>query len=72
MSSTVEGVGKCSKPEVEVGVQHVTCTEDAAAYVALGSGDGSEHGCWPAVFSEAPEGAKAAVDSEGGVRRFVG
>lgn len=35
MSSTVEGNGKCSKPEVEVGVQHVTCTEDAAAFVAL-------------------------------------
>ncbi|MBA0766534.1 hypothetical protein Gotri_015566 [Gossypium trilobum] len=35
MSSTVEGTGKCSKPEVEVGVHHVTCTEDAAAFVAL-------------------------------------
>ncbi|PIN16208.1 hypothetical protein CDL12_11142 [Handroanthus impetiginosus] len=35
MSSTVEGEGKCSKPEVEVGVQHVSCTEDAAAFVAL-------------------------------------
>ncbi|CAK9167876.1 unnamed protein product [Ilex paraguariensis] len=35
MSSTVEGAGRCSKPEVEVGVQHVTCTEDAAAFVAL-------------------------------------
>ncbi|XP_022748635.1 uncharacterized protein LOC111298174 [Durio zibethinus] len=35
MSSTVEGVGKCSKPEVEVGVQQVTCTEDAAVFVAL-------------------------------------
>lgn len=35
MSSKVEGVGKRSKPEVEIGVQHVTCTEDAAAYVAL-------------------------------------
>lgn len=35
MSATVEGGGKCSKPEVEVGVQHVTCTEDAAAFVAL-------------------------------------
>lgn len=35
MSSTVEGVGKKSKPEVEVGVQHVTCSEDAAAFVAL-------------------------------------
>ncbi|XP_007041415.2 PREDICTED: uncharacterized protein LOC18607278 [Theobroma cacao] len=35
MSSTVEGAGKCSKPEVEVGVQHVTCTEDAAVFVAL-------------------------------------
>ncbi|GMI74390.1 hypothetical protein like AT3G19680 [Hibiscus trionum] len=35
MSSTVEGVGKSSKPGVEVGVQHVTCTEDAAAFVAL-------------------------------------
>ncbi|CAO2817716.1 unnamed protein product [Amaranthus hypochondriacus] len=35
MSALVEGEGKCSKPTVEVGVQHVTCTEDAAAYVAL-------------------------------------
>ncbi|KAL3515396.1 hypothetical protein ACH5RR_022298 [Cinchona calisaya] len=35
MSSTIEGDGKCSKPEVEIGVQHVTCTEDAAAFVAL-------------------------------------
>ncbi|KAE8721833.1 hypothetical protein F3Y22_tig00015095pilonHSYRG00007 [Hibiscus syriacus] len=35
MSSMVEGVGKCSEPEVEVGVNHVTCTEDAAAFVAL-------------------------------------
>ncbi|KAJ4962182.1 hypothetical protein NE237_022121 [Protea cynaroides] len=35
MSSRVEGEGKCSKPTVEVSVQHVTCTEDAAAFVAL-------------------------------------
>ncbi|KAF4382009.1 hypothetical protein CsatB_005989 [Cannabis sativa] len=35
MSSTVEGLGKRSRPEVEVGVQHVTCTEDAAAFVAV-------------------------------------
>lgn len=35
MSSTVEGEGKCSKPTVEVSVQHVSCTEDAAAFVAL-------------------------------------
>lgn len=35
MSSTVEGLGQRSKPEVEVGVQHVTCAEDAAAFVAL-------------------------------------
>ncbi|KAI3930094.1 hypothetical protein MKX01_020764 [Papaver californicum] len=35
MSSTVEGGGKCSKPAVEVSVQHVNCTEDAAAFVAL-------------------------------------
>ncbi|KAF8404801.1 hypothetical protein HHK36_009690 [Tetracentron sinense] len=35
MSSTVEGEGKCSKPAVEVSVQHVSCTEDAAAFVAL-------------------------------------
>ncbi|XP_010544039.1 PREDICTED: uncharacterized protein LOC104816779 isoform X1 [Tarenaya hassleriana] len=35
MSATVEGEGKCSKPCVEVSVQHVTCMEDAAAYVAL-------------------------------------
>ncbi|GMH03221.1 hypothetical protein Nepgr_005060 [Nepenthes gracilis] len=35
MSARVEGEGKCSKPTVEVGVQHVNCTEDAAAFVAL-------------------------------------
>ncbi|TKY71220.1 hypothetical protein E2542_SST07515 [Spatholobus suberectus] len=35
MSATLDGERKCSKPEVEVGVQHVTCTEDAAAFVAL-------------------------------------
>ncbi|XP_042493124.1 uncharacterized protein LOC122072789 [Macadamia integrifolia] len=35
MSSRVEGEGKCSKPSVEVSVQHVNCTEDAAAFVAL-------------------------------------
>ncbi|CAN4112033.1 unnamed protein product [Withania somnifera] len=35
MSATVGGEGKCSKPEVEVGVQHVSCAEDAAAFVAL-------------------------------------
>lgn len=35
MSATVEGGGKCSKPEVEIGVQHVKCTEDAAVFVAL-------------------------------------
>ncbi|XP_058069610.1 uncharacterized protein LOC131218810 [Magnolia sinica] len=35
MSSTVDGEGKCSKPLVEVGVQHVSCTEDAAVFVAL-------------------------------------
>ncbi|CAG7882824.1 unnamed protein product, partial [Brassica rapa] len=35
MSASVEGVGKRSKPEVEVAVTHVTCTEDAAAHVAL-------------------------------------
>lgn len=35
MSSSVEGEGKCSKPRVEIGVQHVGCMEDAAAFVAL-------------------------------------
>ncbi|XP_072958058.1 uncharacterized protein [Typha angustifolia] len=35
MSAAVEGEGRCSRPAVEVGVQHVGCTEDAAAYVAL-------------------------------------
>ncbi|CAI0464220.1 unnamed protein product [Linum tenue] len=35
MGSSVEGEGKCSKPSVEVSVQHVNCTEDAAAFVAL-------------------------------------
>uniref|UniRef100_A0A5B7BCV3 Putative Formin-like protein 18 n=1 Tax=Davidia involucrata TaxID=16924 RepID=A0A5B7BCV3_DAVIN len=36
MSATVEGEGrKYSKPTVEVSVQHVNCTEDAAAFVAL-------------------------------------
>lgn len=35
MSSSVESDKKNGKPEVEIGVQHVNCTEDAAAYVAL-------------------------------------
>ncbi|KAI7754964.1 hypothetical protein M8C21_017993 [Ambrosia artemisiifolia] len=35
MSSSVGGEGRGCKPEVEVGIQHVTCTEDAAAFVAL-------------------------------------
>ncbi|CAF2082323.1 hypothetical protein YC2023_069697 [Brassica napus] len=35
MSASVEGEGKCSKPCVEVSVHHVSCMEDAAAYVAL-------------------------------------
>lgn len=35
MAARVEGEGKCSKPTVEVSVQHVSCTEDVAAYVAL-------------------------------------
>ncbi|CAN1185217.1 hypothetical protein LINPERPRIM_LOCUS39100 [Linum perenne] len=35
MASSVEGEGKCSKPSVEVSVQHVNCMEDAAAFVAL-------------------------------------
>ena len=35
MSSTVRKAGKSGKPTVEVGVKHVTCTEDAAAFVAL-------------------------------------
>ncbi|CAN0838777.1 hypothetical protein LINGRAHAP2_LOCUS2338 [Linum grandiflorum] len=35
MASSVEGEGKCSKPSVEMSVQHVKCMEDAAAFVAL-------------------------------------
>ncbi|KAK4742631.1 hypothetical protein SAY87_000632 [Trapa incisa] len=35
MSARVEGEGRCSRPSVEVSVQHVGCTEDAAAFVAL-------------------------------------
>ncbi|XP_057450312.1 uncharacterized protein LOC130741428 [Lotus japonicus] len=35
MSAKVDGERKSSRPEVEVGVKHVTCTEDAAAFVAL-------------------------------------
>ncbi|GAB2269564.1 hypothetical protein Dimus_004484 [Dionaea muscipula] len=35
MSTRVEGEGRCSKPTVEVSVQHVSCTEDAAVFVAL-------------------------------------
>ncbi|GKC16265.1 hypothetical protein Tco_1013047 [Tanacetum coccineum] len=46
MSSSVGGIG--SKPEVEVGVQHVTCTEDAAAFVALAAAiDLSVDACQP-------------------------
>ncbi|KAG0467199.1 hypothetical protein HPP92_018214 [Vanilla planifolia] len=36
MSSTVGGEGgTTSRPVVEVGVQHVGCAEDAAAFVAI-------------------------------------
>ncbi|KAL5728967.1 hypothetical protein ACHQM5_001985 [Ranunculus cassubicifolius] len=35
MGSTVEGEGKVSKPEVQVGIQHVTCMADAALFIAL-------------------------------------
>ncbi|XP_074569071.1 uncharacterized protein LOC141825588 [Curcuma longa] len=35
MSSTVAGEGRNGRPTVEVGVQHVACAEDAAAFVAL-------------------------------------
>jgi hypothetical protein len=35
MSAAVQGEGRCSKPTVEVGVSHVGCAEDAAAFVAL-------------------------------------
>nr|VDC94001.1 unnamed protein product [Brassica oleracea] len=53
MSASVEGVGKRSKPELEVGVTHVTCTEDAAAHVllAVSCGGRSQFGRLQAVFS---------------------
>lgn len=35
MSATVEGERKCSRPMVEIGAQHVGCTGDAAAFVAV-------------------------------------
>uniref|UniRef100_A0A0A9GAD7 Uncharacterized protein n=1 Tax=Arundo donax TaxID=35708 RepID=A0A0A9GAD7_ARUDO len=35
MSAAVQGQGRCSKPTVEVGVAHVGCAEDAAAFLAL-------------------------------------
>ncbi|CAD6206838.1 unnamed protein product [Miscanthus lutarioriparius] len=35
MSAAVQGEGRCSKPTVEVGVAHIRCAEDAAAFVAL-------------------------------------
>lgn len=49
MSSKVGGGGGCSSmPEVEIGVQHVTCTEDAAAFVALAAAvDLSVDACQP-------------------------
>ncbi|KAA8528419.1 hypothetical protein F0562_035774 [Nyssa sinensis] len=49
MSARVEGEGrKCSKPTVEVSVQHVNCTEDAAAFVALSAAiDLSMDACRP-------------------------
>ncbi|XP_051147161.1 uncharacterized protein LOC127262499 [Andrographis paniculata] len=48
MSSTVGGDRKGSRPEVEVGAQHVSCTEDAAAFVALAAAmDMSVDACAP-------------------------
>ncbi|CAI0401178.1 unnamed protein product [Linum tenue] len=44
MSSTVEGKG--GQPEVEIGIQHVNCTEDAAVFVALAAAvDLSKEAC---------------------------
>lgn len=34
MSAKVDGERESSRPEVEDGVKHVTCTEDAATFVA--------------------------------------
>ncbi|XP_074286035.1 uncharacterized protein LOC141611406 [Silene latifolia] len=48
MSSTVGGEGKASRPEVEVGSQHVACAEDAAVFVALAAAmDLSMDACRP-------------------------
>ncbi|CAH9103705.1 unnamed protein product [Cuscuta epithymum] len=48
MSAGMGGDGKCGKTEVEVGVQHVTCAEDAAAFVALAAAlDLSMDACRP-------------------------
>ncbi|KAL9238532.1 hypothetical protein vseg_012938 [Gypsophila vaccaria] len=48
MSSSVGGEGKESRPEVEIGAQHVTCTEDAAVFVALAAAmDLSMDACRP-------------------------
>ncbi|VFQ78256.1 unnamed protein product [Cuscuta campestris] len=48
MSAGVSGEGKCGNTEVEVGVQHVSCTEDAAAFVALAAAlDLSMDACRP-------------------------
>ncbi|KAL2927608.1 Na(+)-translocating NADH-quinone reductase subunit F [Bienertia sinuspersici] len=48
MSSTIGGDGKGTKPMVEVGSQHVSCTEDAAAFVALAAAmDLSMDACRP-------------------------
>eukprot|EP01018_Ginkgo_biloba_P031319 Gb_39789 [translate_table: standard] len=48
MSSTVQAERKCSKPIVQLAMRHVTCMEDAAAFVALSAAvDLSMDACQP-------------------------
>eukprot|EP00249_Psilotum_nudum_P028033 c3644_g1_i2 orf=569-1549(+) len=48
MSATIQGEGKCSKPEVQLAMRHVTCIEDAAVFMALAAAvDLSMDACLP-------------------------
>lgn len=68
MSSTVGGEGSpSSRPVVEVGVQHVGCSEDAAAFVALAAAiDLSVDACSPFSFKLRKELQPHGDGGEGG------
>eukprot|EP00249_Psilotum_nudum_P001347 c13792_g1_i1 orf=428-1753(-) len=48
MSASIQGEGKCSKPQVQLAMRHISCIEDAAVFMALAAAvDLSMDACLP-------------------------